>query len=167
MGQPQKRKHYHKGDVHLRRRWKVKRRKKDLDQIDTDLKVENAPKLLHQEIDLDKPGEAQHYCLHCARYFIDKATLKEHFRTKAHKRRMKALEAEPYTIEESLRAAGQGSFYKHKIRKITTQPMDDDPLDPATEDVDMKKQKTSDNKDVASTENTVKKNWDDGEEKMD
>lgn len=35
-------------------------------QIDEDLKEENAKELLNQEIDLDKPGNAQFYCLHCA-----------------------------------------------------------------------------------------------------
>lgn len=35
-------------------------------QIDEDLKEENAKQLLNQEIDLDKPGNAQFYCLHCA-----------------------------------------------------------------------------------------------------
>jgi hypothetical protein len=35
-------------------------------QINEDLKEENAEKLLNQEIDLDKPGNAQFYCLHCA-----------------------------------------------------------------------------------------------------
>lgn len=35
-------------------------------QIDDDLKPEKFPKLLNQEIDLDKPGNAQFYCVHCA-----------------------------------------------------------------------------------------------------
>jgi mannosyltransferase OCH1-like enzyme len=35
-------------------------------QIDEDLKEENAKQLLNQEIDLDKPGNSQFYCLHCA-----------------------------------------------------------------------------------------------------
>jgi bud site selection protein 20 len=35
-------------------------------QIDEDLKEENAKQLLNQETDLDKPGNAQFYCLHCA-----------------------------------------------------------------------------------------------------
>ncbi|XP_008479945.1 zinc finger protein 593-like [Diaphorina citri] len=45
---------------------KTKLYKRDLDQIDGDCKEENAEKLLHQEIDFDRPGEAQFYCLHCA-----------------------------------------------------------------------------------------------------
>lgn len=39
-----------------------------------------------------------------------------------HKRRMKALELEPYSIEESEQAAGLGSFKQAQKRKIETQP---------------------------------------------
>jgi bud site selection protein 20 len=83
--------------------------------------TENAEKLLNQNVDLDLPGAAQHYCLHCARYFIDEHALNEHFKTKVHKRRLKALELEPYSIEESERAAGLGSFKLPNKRKIETQ----------------------------------------------
>ncbi|XP_026727757.1 zinc finger protein 593 homolog [Trichoplusia ni] len=116
-----KRKKYHHGDTHLKKRWRVRNRKKDLDQIDDDIKEENADKLLNQSVDLDLPGAAQHYCIHCARYFIDDQALNEHFKTKVHKRRLKALELEPYTIEESERAAGFGNFKLPSKRKITTQ----------------------------------------------
>lgn len=118
---PYKRKKYHVGDTHLKKRWRVRNRKKDLDQIDEDLKEDNAEKLLHQEVDLDRPGAAQHYCLHCARYFIDNHALLEHFKTKVHKRRLKALELEPYSVEESERAAGFGNFKLPSKRKIVTQ----------------------------------------------
>ncbi|KAG8229948.1 hypothetical protein J437_LFUL011093 [Ladona fulva] len=122
---PYKRKKYHHGDTHLKKQWRTKRRKRDLDEINEDMKVENAQKLLNQEVDLDKPGFAQFYCIHCARYFIDDHALKDHFKTKVHKRRLKALELEPYTIEESERAAGKGSFEPAKKRKIETQPIDE------------------------------------------
>ncbi|KAF5270063.1 hypothetical protein FQA39_LY08475 [Lamprigera yunnana] len=112
----------HRGKTHISKRWKTKRRTKDLDQIDKDLQPENAEKLLDQEVDLDKPGNAQHYCLHCARYFISDFALQDHFRTKVHKRRLKALEDEPYTVEESERAAGLGNFQFAQKRKIETQP---------------------------------------------
>lgn len=56
------------------------------------------------------------------RYFIDDHSMKDHFRTKVHKRRLKALELEPYSIAESERAAGHGSFIEAKRRKIETQP---------------------------------------------
>ncbi|CAK1541752.1 unnamed protein product [Leptosia nina] len=116
-----KRKKYHHGDTHLKKRWRVRNRKKDLDEIDEDLKEEKAEKLLNQDVDLDLPGAAQHYCLHCARYFIDDQALQEHFKTKVHKRRLKALELEPYTIEDSERAAGLGNFKLPAKRKIVTQ----------------------------------------------
>lgn len=47
----------------------------------------------------------------------------DHFKTKVHKRRMKALEDEPYTEKESMLAAGHGSFsYKPPKRLMETQP---------------------------------------------
>ncbi|KAK7063220.1 hypothetical protein SK128_004832 [Halocaridina rubra] len=121
----------------LQKRWRLRNRKRDLDQIDGDLKGENAFQLLHQEIDHDKPGAGQHYCLHCARYFISAEALHGHFKTKVHKRRLKALEIEPYTIEESERAAGLGSYVQPKKRKMQTQPVNDGTYDVKKEDVDM------------------------------
>lgn len=76
---------------------------------------------MNQEVDIEKPGAAQFYCIHCARYFIDNHALQEHFRTKVHKRRLKALELEPHTIEDSERAGGLGSFQHPQKRKIETQ----------------------------------------------
>ena len=66
-----KRKKYHYGDTHLKKKWRTKRRTRDLDQIDTDLTPENAEKLLSQPVDLDKSGNGQFYCVHCAKYLID------------------------------------------------------------------------------------------------
>lgn len=48
--------------------------------------------------------------------------MKDHFKTKVHKRRLKALEDAPYSIEEAERAAGHGSYVPHKKRKMETQP---------------------------------------------
>ncbi|XP_055586658.1 zinc finger protein 593 homolog [Uranotaenia lowii] len=118
---PYARKKMHDGDTHLRRRWRLRNRQKDLDEIDTDLQ-QNSEKLLNQEVDLDKPGFAQFYCIHCATYYINERALQDHFRTKVHKRRLKALEVEPYTVDDSLRAAGQGSFIHPQKRKMETQP---------------------------------------------
>ncbi|XP_050457197.1 zinc finger protein 593 homolog [Cataglyphis hispanica] len=116
---PYKRKKYHRGDTHLKKGWRTKRRTKDLDEIDEDLKG-NAKNLLNQEVDFDKPGAAQHYCIHCARYFINETALRTHFTTKVHKRRLKALELEPYSIEESERAASKGNYITPQKRKIET-----------------------------------------------
>ena len=66
-----KRKKYHYGDTHLKKKWRTKRRTRDLDQIDSDLTPENAEKLLSQPVDLDKSGNGQFYCVHCAKYLID------------------------------------------------------------------------------------------------
>jgi len=115
-----KRKKYHVGDTHLKKGWRTKRRTKDLDQIDKDLEPQTAEKLLNQEVDYEKPGLAQFYCVHCAKHFIDGNAFNEHAKGKPHKRRMKALETEPYSIEESERAAGMGSYVQPKKRKIET-----------------------------------------------
>lgn len=133
-----KRRKYHYGDTHLKKKWRTKRRTKDLDEIDQDIQPENAEKLLNQEIDFDKPGSAQHYCLHCARYFINEKALQDHFTTKVHKRRLKALESEPYTIEESERAAGFGNWKPPTKRKIETQQ----PLTEENKDLEAKKMRT-------------------------
>lgn len=90
-------------------------------QIDDDLK-KKSDELLNQSIDLDKAGFAQFYCLHCAKYFIDNHAMQTHFKTKVHKRRLKALELDPYSIEESERAAGHGNFKKAEKRVIEQQP---------------------------------------------
>jgi len=121
-----KRKSYSAGDTNLKKKYRTKRRVKDLDEIDEDLKPENAPKLLEQELDFDKPGNAQFYCIHCARYFINSQALEEHFKTKVHKRRLKALQDEPYSIEDSERAAGHGSWKEPTKRKIETQALPED-----------------------------------------
>ena len=49
---------------------------------------------------------AEHGCLACSRYFATPVALETHVTGKPHKRRMKKLEEEPYTIEDSRRAAG-------------------------------------------------------------
>lgn len=90
-------------------------------QIDDDLKTKSE-ELINQNVDLEKPGFAQFYCIHCAKYFVDDHSIQAHYKTKVHKRRMKALELEPYTIEESERAAGHGTYSKPIKRKIETQP---------------------------------------------
>ncbi|KAL9884311.1 zinc finger protein 593 homolog [Glossina fuscipes fuscipes] len=125
MGMAQKRKKMHSGDTHLRRRWRTRSRKRDLDEIDNDLRTKSR-ELINQPVDLDKPGFAQFYCVHCAKYFINDTALQSHFRTKVHKRRLKALETEPYSLEESERAAGHGSYIKPKTRQMETQPSKED-----------------------------------------
>lgn len=61
-----RRKRIHKNVKDIKKKYRTKRRTKDLDQIHEDLKPENAERLREQEVDLDLPGGGQHYCLHCA-----------------------------------------------------------------------------------------------------
>lgn len=58
--------------------------------------------------------------------------MQHHFGTKVHKRRLKALELEPYTIEDSERAAGFGNFKTPVKRKIETQQELEIPMDVPT-----------------------------------
>jgi len=60
------RKKQHKGDKPMKAKYRLKRKTKDLDEIHGDMKPEQSSKLLHQAVDYDVPGCAQHYCLHCA-----------------------------------------------------------------------------------------------------
>ncbi|XP_054714045.1 zinc finger protein 593-like [Uloborus diversus] len=106
-----------------RKQLKMRKRTRDLDEIDVDMRPENAKQLLNQKIDVDVPGCAQYYCIHCARYFIDNHAMKEHFRSKVHKRRLKALETEPYTQKEAEAAAGIGNYTAPKKRKVETQEL--------------------------------------------
>ena len=64
---------------------------------------------------------AQHGCLPCSRYFATPVALETHLTGKPHKRRCKILLEEPYTIEESRRAAGQGvdnGVGREKVAKV-------------------------------------------------
>jgi len=106
--------------------WKTKRKTKDLDEIHADMKPDAAAKLLKQAVDFDVTGLAQNYCLHCARYFVDLKTMKEHFKTKVHKKRLKKLREEPYTQAEAERAAGMGSYITPKTLEVQTQPVEEE-----------------------------------------
>ena len=107
MGQVARRKAGVKNKHINRANLKTKRYRRDVDEIVlTDMLPENSEKLLNQEMDEAKPGLGQHYCLHCARYFITEIAIQEHFKTKVHKKRMKTLKEIPYTHEEAERAGG-------------------------------------------------------------
>ncbi|KAG7269827.1 hypothetical protein CRUP_027170 [Coryphaenoides rupestris] len=118
----------HNSDRHknISKKWKTKRRTKDLDEIHSDMKPETQPNSCIQEVDYDVTGCAQHYCLHCARYFVDMRSLKEHFKTKLHKKQLKHLRDEPYTQAEAERAAGMGSYVAPKKIEVKTQPIEEE-----------------------------------------
>lgn len=89
------------------KRYKTKRRTRDLDLIHEDLssptKIQG---LKHQPLDEDKAGLAQYYCIHCARYFQDNKALAHHYKSKVHKRRVKQLNVNPYSTLEAEAATG-------------------------------------------------------------
>ncbi|KAM0786306.1 hypothetical protein ACM66B_001784 [Microbotryomycetes sp. NB124-2] len=103
---------------------KTKRYTRDLDQIHEDVHDKGKQKL---EFDLERkdiedlPGLAQHGCIPCARYFADQTALATHLKGKPHKKRLKLLKEEPYTIEESRRAAGlgvdKGEYTKRRLTR--------------------------------------------------
>ncbi|XP_065837875.1 zinc finger protein 593-like [Oscarella lobularis] len=112
-----RRKRVHKNIKDTKKKFRTRRRTKDIDQIHDDLKPENAEQLKRQN-DPDLPGFGQHYCLECSRHFIDEKSLSEHVKSKVHKRRLKELSrAPPYTQEEADAAAGLGSYRNILERK--------------------------------------------------
>lgn len=89
------------------RRYKTKRRTRDLDLVYNDLlSKESISKLKNQPLDETKPGMGQYYCIECAKYFERQTTLDIHRRGKVHKRRLKNLREMPFSSLESQAAAG-------------------------------------------------------------
>lgn len=89
------------------KRYKTKRRTRDLDLIYNDLSTkESIHKLKNQPIDENKPGLGQYYCIECAHYYETQPSLDRHTKGKPHKRRCKELSVKPYTNLESEAATG-------------------------------------------------------------
>jgi bud site selection protein 20 len=66
----------------------TKSRKRDIDQIQDDLKKETAVGVkLEFEYDEDLPGLGQFYCTPCGRHFVSQETLTIHEKSKIHKTR--------------------------------------------------------------------------------
>ena len=111
MGRPVRRKKQHKGDKPLKEKYRTRRRTKDHDQIHVDLKPDQAKALLNQAVDLDVTGNAQHYCLHCAKYFVNDRGVAEALRGEAtHKRRVKGAADGALHAGKAERAAGMGNY---------------------------------------------------------
>ncbi|GMM31259.1 Bud20 protein [Martiniozyma asiatica (nom. inval.)] len=90
------------------KRYKTKRRTKDLDLIHQDLSNANTiQQLKHQPEDEYRPGLGQYYCIHCDRYFQNNKALAAHLKGKVHKRRVKELKVNPYSNLEAEAANGQ------------------------------------------------------------
>ena len=82
----------------------VKRRTRDVDQIQDDLAL---PEPVVFEIDEELPGQGQFYCVPCARHFQDAATLALHTANKVHKRKCKDAAQPRYSAADAELAAGK------------------------------------------------------------
>ncbi|CCD24317.1 Bud20p NDAI_0C06580 [Naumovozyma dairenensis CBS 421] len=104
------------------KRYKTKRRTKDLDLIFNELTSKSTIQtLLNQQLDETKPGLGQHYCIHCAKYFETAIALKTHLKTKVHKRRVKELKGVPYTQEVADAAAGYNlNKFLNRVQEINS-----------------------------------------------
>ncbi|OBA21333.1 bud site selection protein 20 [Metschnikowia bicuspidata var. bicuspidata NRRL YB-4993] len=89
------------------KRYKTKRRTRDLDLVYNDLSsLASIIALKNQPLDETKPGLGQYYCVECAKYFENQISLDRHTKGKIHKRRLKDLKQRPYTPLESQASAG-------------------------------------------------------------
>lgn len=89
------------------KRYKTKRRTRDLDLIHNDLSsVDSIRRLKNQPLDETKPGLGQYYCIECAKYCETQPALDRHTKCKVHKRRAKELSNRPYTNLEAEAASG-------------------------------------------------------------
>eukprot|EP00047_Mylnosiga_fluctuans_P011268 m.20339 g.20339 ORF g.20339 m.20339 type:complete len:142 (+) comp3523_c0_seq1:1752-2177(+) len=107
-----RRKRIHKNIKDIKKKYRTRRKTKDLDQIHEDLKPENVEAVVKAPIDGDLPGFGQFYCVHCTRHFAENHLLVDHMKTKTHKKRVKNLSIEPYSQKEAEMAAGMGSYVK-------------------------------------------------------
>ncbi|OQV16672.1 putative Zinc finger protein 593 [Hypsibius exemplaris] len=125
MGQPSRRKHFHRGDCRGTKGNKARAHTRDLDQIYEDLKPQDARKpKAALPINHDLPGLGQHYCVECAKFYVDMFTLNAHQRSKAHKQRVRELKTVPFTQKEADAAAGMGSYVAPKPRAVSDKPVE-------------------------------------------
>ncbi|GMM44624.1 Bud20 protein [Pichia kluyveri] len=127
------------------KRYKTKRRTKDLDLIFNELSnPETIQKLKQQPEDENLPGLGQYYCIHCSKYFFDNTSLKGHLRGKVHKRRVKELSVNPYTNLESEAATGTNleKFFQkvqqYKDNELSRKNMETEMLKDQTNEYDVR-----------------------------
>eukprot|EP00036_Acanthoecidae_sp_10tr_P017538 CAMPEP_0206302544 /NCGR_PEP_ID=MMETSP0106_2-20121207/8777_1 /ASSEMBLY_ACC=CAM_ASM_000206 /TAXON_ID=81532 /ORGANISM="Acanthoeca-like sp., Strain 10tr" /LENGTH=184 /DNA_ID=CAMNT_0053733313 /DNA_START=1 /DNA_END=555 /DNA_ORIENTATION=- len=114
----------YKNNLKTRKSFRSKRRTKDHDLIRGDmLSPEVVQKLADAMPDGDLPGAGQFYCVACDRHMVDKHAIAHHMRSKVHKRRIKELKDEPYSIAEAEQAAGMG-HYVQRDAKVSKQVLE-------------------------------------------
>ena len=88
----------------------LKNRTRDLDRIQDDVAALAAGKAMpfisEGKDVLDLPGAGQHYCVSCARLFVDAAAMALHERTKDHKKQCRRVAQPQYTQAEANLGAG-------------------------------------------------------------
>ncbi|KAF3906183.1 hypothetical protein ABW20_dc0100994 [Dactylellina cionopaga] len=88
---------------------KTRNRKRDLDQISTDILNPHRLKQHLSSLPLDElPALGQLYCTPCARFLESQHALAHHLRSKTHKKRVKVLKEPAYSHEEANAAVGRG-----------------------------------------------------------
>lgn len=88
----------------------TKRRARDIDQIQDDLKhvKQGISKLIGEKVKFneDLPGGGLFYCIESGRHFANQKALDAHRKSKRFKKRLKKLKEKQYTQEEADAAAG-------------------------------------------------------------
>ncbi|KAI9592770.1 hypothetical protein BDF19DRAFT_388063 [Syncephalis fuscata] len=118
---PQRRSRVHKNNKAIKKAHRTRRRTKDilLKAIHDDLLPENVEKLKNQPLDADLPGLGQHYCVECSRYFVSTSAMEVHVKSKAHKKRLRELKDEPYTLAEAEAAVGLTTENRRPTTTVT------------------------------------------------
>lgn len=124
MGGVYKRSRSHMGNKDIRKKFRLRKRTKDMDEIMVDIQkkenlIRSSGAVAAAAVkDEDLPGDGLFSCQECNRNFVDLATLNIHYKTKYHKKRLKGLYTGggPYTMQEAKAASGDGSneFYSKK-----------------------------------------------------
>jgi bud site selection protein 20 len=115
MGQVQKRKKDRSKNKQYKKAKRTKRRTKDLDQIEDDVKKTEEIKGYKIAVDVeDVPGRGEFFCIHCDRYFISQKVLDNHMKSKPHKSRVRRLKLGAHTQEIADLAAGLMPSTTHK-----------------------------------------------------
>ncbi|KAK0669719.1 hypothetical protein QBC41DRAFT_319089 [Cercophora samala] len=88
---------------------KTRRRRRDLDQIASDIASPRHLELFKETKDVeDLPGLGQHYCIPCAKWFDTETNLTSHKKGKPHRRQLKQLKDGAFTHKEANAASGLG-----------------------------------------------------------
>lgn len=107
-GKCAKKKGLHAKKKEYKRGHDTKRRGRDLDQIQDDLrKTSETGRPMTFGFDDDLPGGGQFYCVETGQHFIDLGALNAHKKSRFYRRRLKEIKEEQYTQRLSEMASGK------------------------------------------------------------